>query len=247
MMRTLGKIGFQQSYTYFTWRTSKGEIEEYVNELIGEPAAYMRPCFWPNTPDILHEALQYGGPAAFKLRAVLASTLSPSWGMYSGYELCEHVAIRHGSEEYLDSEKYQYRPRDWASYSVGGASAYRSIAGYITGLNEIRRAHPALQRLRGTSFHRADDDFTIVYSRRLPADQAPDGREDCLLFVINLDPHGTRSTTVHVQMPALGLRWQDTFTVHDLITGQTYRWGEHNFVRLDPHEQPAHILHVRRL
>ena len=110
MMHTLGKVGFHQSYTYFTWRTTAPELAEYLTELSGPPAAYMRPNFWPNTPDILHEFLQYGGPAAFKLRAVLASTLSPSWGMYSGYELCEHVAVRAGSEEYLDSEKYQYRP-----------------------------------------------------------------------------------------------------------------------------------------
>jgi starch synthase (maltosyl-transferring) len=247
MMHTLGKIGFQQSYTYFTWRTGKQEIREYITELTGQPAAYMRPCFWPNTPDILHEFLQYGGPAAFKLRAVLASTLSPCWGMYSGYELCEHVAVRHGSEEYLDSEKYQYRPRDWAAFGPGGASEHRSIAGYITELNAIRRAHPALRRLRGTAFHDADDEATLVYSRRLTAEQAPDGREDCLLVVVNLDPHGTRATTVHLQMPALGMGWDDTFTVHDLITGETYRWGAHNYVRLDPHYQPAHVLHVRRL
>jgi starch synthase (maltosyl-transferring) len=247
MMRTLGKVGFQQSYTYFTWRTSKAEITEYIDELQGESAAYMRPNFWPNTPDILHEFLQYGGPAAFKLRAVLASTLSPCWGMYSGYELCEHVAVRHGSEEYLDSEKYQYRPRDWASYEHGGANEGRSIAGYLTRLNQARRDHPALQQLRGTTFHEAYDDHTLVYSRRLTADVSPNGREDCLVVVVNLDPHGARETTVKIDMPALGMDYGDTFTVHDLMTGDTFRWGEYNYVRLDPHIQPAHVFHLRRI
>jgi starch synthase (maltosyl-transferring) len=135
----------------------------------------MRPNFWPNTPDILHEFLQYGGPAAFKLRAVLAATLSPCWGMYSGYELCEHVAVRAGSEEYLDSEKYQFRPRDWDSYAAGGPNESRSIAPYIASLNRIRREHIALQRLRNTAFHRVDDDSIICYSRRLEAGD-PDGR-----------------------------------------------------------------------
>jgi starch synthase (maltosyl-transferring) len=247
MMHTLGKVGFQQSYTYFTWRTSKWELTEYLTELSGEPAGYMRPNFWPNTPDILHEFLQYGGPAAFKLRAVLAATMSPSWGMYSGYELCEHVAIRHGSEEYLDSEKYQYRPRDWASYEPGGANEGRSIAPYLASLNQIRRDHPALQYLRNITFHAVDDDLTICYSRRLSAAQSPNGREDCVIVVVNLDPHGTRETTVHLNMPALGLDWSDSSTVHDLLTGATYRWGEHNYVRLDPHHQPAHVFHLRRL
>jgi len=247
MMHTLGKIGFHQSYTYFTWRTGKGEIAEYLTELSGEAANYMRPNFWPNTPDILHEFLQYGGPAAFKLRAVLAATLSPSWGMYSGYELCEHVAVRQGSEEYLDSEKYQYRPRNWPAYAPGGAEEWRSIAGYVTRLNAARRGHPALQRLRNVTFHGVDDDQLIAYSRRLPADQTPDGHEDTIIAVVNLDPHGTRASTVHLNMPTLGLDWHDTFTVHDLLSGATFRWGEQNYVRLDPHDQPAHLLHVRRM
>jgi starch synthase (maltosyl-transferring) len=247
MMHTLGKIGFHQSYTYFTWRTAKSEITEYLTELSGESASYMRPNFWPNTPDILHEFLQYGGPAAFKLRATLAATLSPSWGMYSGYELCEHVAVRQGSEEYLDSEKYSYRPRNWAAYAVGGAEERRSIAGYVARLNQARRTHPALQRLRNIDFHTVDDDQLIAYSRRLPADQTPQGHEDTIIGVVNLDPHGTRASTVHLNMPALGLDWHDTFTVHDLLSGATFRWGADNYVRLDPHDQPAHLLHVRRM
>ncbi|HEY6798570.1 MAG TPA: alpha-1,4-glucan--maltose-1-phosphate maltosyltransferase [Kineosporiaceae bacterium] len=247
MMHTLAKIGFHQSYTYFTWRTAKGELTEYLTELSGDAANYMTPNFWPNTPDILHEFLQYGGPAAFTLRAVLAATLSPSWGVYSGYELCEHVAVRAGSEEYLDSEKYQYRPRDWAAYEPDGREAGRSIAGYLTQLNRIRRHHPALHTLRDIVFHRVDDDSIIAYSRRLPAEHSPDGREDIILVVVNLDPHAARESSVHLNMPALGLRWQDNFTVHDLLSGATYAWGEHNYVRLDPFDQPAHLLHVRRL
>ncbi len=247
MMHTLAKAGFHQSYTYFTWRTAKAEIEEYLTELRGAPAAYMRPNFWPNTPDILHEFLQYGGPGAFKLRAVLAATMSPCWGMYSGFELCEHVAVRHGSEEYLDSEKYQYRPRPWAEYEPGAPQADRSIAGYITRLNQARKAHPALQRLRDITFHATDSDQVIAYSRRLPAELGPDGVEDCVLVVVNLDPHGTRETMVHLNMPELGLDWHDTVTVHDLLSGDTYRWGEHAFVRLDPFTQPAHVLHLRRV
>ena len=241
MMHTLGKVGFQQSYTYFTWRNTPAEMREYVTELAGDAAAYMRPNFWPNTPDILHEFLQYGGPAAFKLRAVLASTLSPSWGIYSGYELCEHVALRAGSEEYLDSEKYQYRPRDWQ------ATAGSSLAPYITTLNRIRAEHPALHYLRGVTFHRADDENFLVYSRRLEGAYTPDGADDTLLVVVNMDPHAARETTVHLDMPALGFDWQDTFEVHDLLGEATYHWGEHDYVRLDPFDQPAHVFHVRPL
>jgi starch synthase (maltosyl-transferring) len=239
MMHTLGKVGFQQSYTYFTWRNTPAEMREYLTELSGDAAAYMRPNFWPNTPDILHEFLQYGGPAAFKLRAVLASTLSPSWGMYSGYELCEHVALRAGSEEYLDSEKYQYRPRDWEG------TAGRSLAPYITTLNRIRAEHPALHYLRNVAFHRADDENFLVYSRRLEGAYTPDGVDDTVIVVVNMDPHAARETTLHLDMPALGFDWHDTFEVHDLFTGATYRWGEHDYVRLDPFDQPAHVLHVR--
>jgi starch synthase (maltosyl-transferring) len=246
MMHTLGKVGFTQSYTYFTWRTSAWELREYLTELSGRAADYMRPNFWPNTPDILHEFLQYGGPPAFKLRAVLASTMSPSWGMYSGYELCEHVAVRAGSEEYLDSEKYQYRPRDWAAFEPGGPQADRSIAPFITELNRIRADHPALHYLRNIKFHYPDDENFLCYSRRLEGAFTPDGTEDVLIVVVNLDPHATRETTVHLDMPALGMDWHDTFEVHDLLTGATYRWGEHDYVRLDPFVNPAHVLHVRR-
>ncbi|MEB3963745.1 alpha-1,4-glucan--maltose-1-phosphate maltosyltransferase, partial [Streptomyces kunmingensis] len=144
MMRTLAEVGFQQSYTYFTWRNTKTELTEYVEELAGESAAVMRPNFFVNTPDILHEFLQHGGRPAFELRAVLAATLSPSWGVYSGYELCENAPLRSGSEEYLHSEKYELRPRDWESAQREG----RTIAPLLTALNDIRRRSPALRGLR---------------------------------------------------------------------------------------------------
>ena len=172
MMRQLGKIGFDQSYTYFTWRTGRDEIERYFLELAYETSTFMRPNFFVNTPDILHAYLQYGGPPAFKIRAALAATGSPSWGVYSGYELFEHVAVRPGSEEYLDSEKYQLRVRDWAAYEPGGAKEGQSLAPYITRLNDIRRRHYALQRLRNLTIHHADNDAILAYSRR---ESRPDG------------------------------------------------------------------------
>jgi starch synthase (maltosyl-transferring) len=243
MMRALGMVGFHQSYTYFTWRTEKWELEQYLHELSHETSHLLRPNFFVNTPDILHAYLQYGGPAAFKIRAALAATSSPSWGVYAGFELFEHVAARPGSEEYLDSEKYQLRPRDWERAEAEG----RSLAPYITRLNEIRREHPALQRLRNITFHHPDDQAFLAYSKHADGDpDDPNAADDTVIVVLNLDPHATRETTVHLDMPGLGLDWHDTFVVHDEITGQTWRWGEHNYVRLDPSHEPAHVLTVRR-
>ncbi len=238
MMHTLAKIGFTQSYTYFTWRTEKWELEAYARELV-DAGHYMRPNFFVNTPDILHAYLQDGGPAAFRIRAVLAATLSPTWGVYAGYELYENVAVKPGSEEYLDSEKYQYRPRDWAAAERAG----RSLAPYLTRLNQVRRAHPALHWLRNLRVHHADSDQIMVYSKRL-ADTG-DGRADTVLVVVNLDPHNAHWTTVRLDMPSLGLDWQDTVEVTDEITGATYQWGRENFVRLDPAVEPAHVLTLR--
>src|SRR6478672_8486704 len=161
MMHGLGAIGFHQSYTYFTWRTAKWEIEDYLREVAHESDHVMRPNFFVNTPDILHAYLQYGGPAAFKIRAVLAATGSPSWGVYAGYELYEHVAVRPGSEEYLDSEKYQIRIRDWDA----ATEEERTLAPYLTMLNGIRRAHPALQQLRHLVVHSSDDENVLVFSK----------------------------------------------------------------------------------
>ncbi len=234
MMHMLAKVGFTQSYTYFTWRTAKWELEEYARELAGA-AHYMRPNFFVNTPDILHASLQYGGPPVFKIRAVLAALLAPSWGVYSGYELFEHQAVRAGSEEYLDSEKFQLRPRDW----VGAAGDGRTLAPYLTRLNKIRREHPALQQLRDVCFHRVDNDQVICWSKRDTA------TGDVVLVVLNLDPHGSREAGLSLDLPRLGLDWHDRFTVHDELSGESYDWAENNYVRLDPFVEPAHVLTLR--
>jgi len=230
MMHLLAKVGFTQSYTYFTWRNERWELEEYLTELSQETVDFLRPNFFVNTPDILHAYLQYGGPPAFAIRAVLAATMSPSWGVYSGYELYEHVAVRPGSEEYLDSEKYQYRPRDWSTPDT--------LAPLLTKLNAIRRTHPALQQLRNLRWHQPDNDQIIAFSKRTG--------DDCVLVVANLDPHGVREATVHVDMAALGFDPDESYTVHDELSGATWTWGDHNYVRLDPFVEPAHVLVVRR-
>ncbi|MGQ0626387.1 MAG: maltotransferase domain-containing protein [Sporichthyaceae bacterium] len=239
MLHELGKVGFHQSYTYFTWRNSKAELQAYAQELATQSSPFLRPNFFVNTPDILHAFLQYGGPAAFKIRAVLAATLSPAWGVYAGYELYESVAVRPGSEEYLDSEKYQYRPRDWAL----AEAEQRSMSGYLATLNTFRRAHPALQQLRGITFHDVDGEDVIVYSKTAPD---IDSTQDTVIVVVNLDPHAVRESTVHLDLTALGLPSGSEFLVTDEFTGETYRWGEHNYVRLDPFRQPAHLLTVRQ-
>jgi starch synthase (maltosyl-transferring) len=240
MMRALGTVGFHQSYTYFTWRTAKWEIEQYLTELAHETSHVMRPNFFVNTPDILHAFLQYGGPAAFKIRAALAATGSPSWGVYAGYELFEHVAVKPGSEEYLDSEKYQIRIRDWKAAEAEG----RSLAPYLTRLNEIRRQQRPLQLLRNVTIHSSDDESILVFSKS--ARPPGSSTDEHVIVVINLDPHAIRETTVHLNMPALGLDWHDQFAVHDEISGESWTWWERNYVRLDPYADPAHILTVRR-
>jgi starch synthase (maltosyl-transferring) len=243
MMHTLGKVGFHQSYTYFTWRNSKAELEEYLRELAGPVSSYMRPNFFVNTPDILHEYLQHGGRPAFAIRAVLASLLSPAWGVYSGYELYENTPVRPGSEEYRDSEKYQYRPRDWEAAEREG----RSLAPLIGTLNSLRRAHPALRRLRNLRFHNVDQPELICFSKRVgPHDPEGDSLGDVVLVVVNLNPHQVREATVYLDMPALGLDWADEFVVTDELSGESYAWRQANYVRLDPHTQPAHILTVLR-
>jgi starch synthase (maltosyl-transferring) len=243
MMATLGKIGFHQSYTYFTWRNAKQELTEYLAELSGPAAAYMRPNFFANTPDILHEYLQHGGQAAFKIRAVLASMLSPTWGIYSGYELCESTPLRPGSEEYLDSEKYQYRPRDWDAAVRDGLG----ISRYIGDLNGIRRSHVALQWLRNLRFHHVDQPELICFSKRLTgAGEQGGDAADTVLVVVNLDPHQAREATVWLDMPELGMDWHEGFTVKDELSGEIFGWGQANYVRLDPAVRPAHIFTVTR-
>jgi starch synthase (maltosyl-transferring) len=233
MMHQLARLGFTQSYTYFTWRTGRGELEDYGREL-ARCSHYMRPNFFVNTPDILHESLQFGGPPMFKIRAALAATMSPTWGVYSGFELFEHVAVRPGSEEYLDSEKYQLRPRDWTAAEASG----RSLAPYLRRLNEIRRAHPALQQLRSLHFHPMDNPNLLCFSK------TDTDSGDAVLVVVNLSSHHTQIGTTALDLPSLGLDWHERFSVTDEISGATYDWGQFNYVELDPYREPAHVFAV---
>jgi starch synthase (maltosyl-transferring) len=233
MMNGLGKIGFTQSYTYFTWRTTAYEMREYMQQLLAS-IDWMRPNFWPNTPDILPEHLQHGGPPMFKIRTVLASMLSPSWGMYSGLELFEHVP-RPGAEEYIDNEKFELRPRDWAAAERAG----RTLAPYITRLNAIRRANPALHWLRNLVFHPIDNDSLLCFSKRDP------DSGNTVLVICSFDSANVQWGNTMLEMPALGLDWHDRFTVVDQITGATYDWGQHNAVRIDPFVEPAHVFVVQ--
>ena len=234
MMRALAQVGFQQSYTYFTWRNSRGELEDYLRELAGPSAAQMRPNLFTNTPDILTEYLQHGGPHAFEIRAILAASLSPSYGVYSGFELFEHVALRPGSEEYLDSEKFQYRPRDWQAAEDQGLS----LAPLLTKLNAIRRAHPALQDLRSLQFHQSSNPNIIAFSK---VDQG-----DVMLVVCTLDSYQAQQGMVSWDMPALGLDWDERFVANDLLHDHSWTWSREAFVRFEPWEQVAHVIHVPR-
>ncbi len=240
MMHSLAKAGFQQSYTYYAWRNTAWELREYCSELAGEAAAYMRPSFWPTTHDILTPYMQYGGPTAWKLRAALAATLVPTYGIYAGYELMEHVA-RPGVEEQIDNEKYEYKDRRWADYEKGGPKAGASLGPYLAMLNRIRRAHPALQWLRNLHFHEADDENILVFSKT----RIVQGQRDTVIVVANVDPHHTRESMIRLHMPALGLDWAATMPVHDLVTDQWWDWRERNFVRIGPDTEPVHILEVR--
>ncbi|MET9203403.1 maltotransferase domain-containing protein [Gordonia sp. NPDC003585] len=226
----LARLGFTQSYTYFTWKTEKWEIEQFGRE-IAEHADDARPNLFVNTPDILHASLQHGGPGMFALRAALAATLSPTWGVYSGYELYEHVAVKEGSEEYLDSEKYELRPRDYKAASSRG----ESLEPWITSLNAIRRRHPALQQLRNITFHHLDNPALIAYSKVDPVSG------DRVIVVINLNPFGPEVSTLWLDMPALGCEWHDRFPVVDEVTGEEFWWGQANYIRLEPWRAVAHI------
>ena len=231
MMHALGKAGFHQSYTYFTWRTSKAELMEYGREVSQETNAFFRPNFWVNTPDILPFHLQSGNPAMFALRAVLAATLTPSWGMYAGYELYEHRRFKEGGEEYLDSEKYEIKVRDWD----GAAKKGITLAPFITQLNQIRRAHPALLQLRNLRFHHTDSDSIIAYSKRTG--------DDLILVVVNLDPTYAQETTVHWDMKALGIATH-SFEVKDLLDNQSFTWSPDTFIRLDPARPTGKVAHI---
>ena len=231
MMHSLGKAGFHQSYTYFTWRTSKSELREYGREVAQTTSAFFRPNFWVNTPDINPFHLQSGNPAMFALRAVLAATLTPSWGMYAGYELYEHRAFKEGGEEYMDSEKYEIKVRDWE----GAAKKGLTLAPFVAQLNSIRKAHPALQRLRNLVFHETDSDAIIAYSKR-------EGK-DLILVVVNLDPSFAQGTTVHWNMDALGIPAQE-FEVKDLLDGASMTWNPHTFVSLNPTRPVGKVAHI---
>lgn len=231
----LARLGFTQSYSYFTWRTAKEELTEFAL-MHAERSDEARPNLFVNTPDILHESLQTGGRAIFAIRASLAATMAPTWGVYSGFELYEGEAVKPGSEEYLNSEKYELRPRDFE----GAAARGDSLEPYLTRLNEIRRAHPALQQLRGIAFHHCDNPQIIVYSKTDPASG------DTVLIVVNLDPWNTQAGNTALDMPALGAGWNDRITVHDEIGDATFEWGQFNYVQLEPWNHVAHILRVER-
>jgi len=234
IMHALGKAGFQQSYTYFTWRVTKQELVDYGNEVAQHTSAFFRPNFWVNTPDILPFHLQSGNPAVFALRAVLAATLSPSWGMYAGYELYEHLPIAEGKEEYRDSEKYEIKVRDWE----GAARKGLTLAPFITQLNEIRRKNPALQRLRNLHFHPSDSDQVIAYSKR-------EG-DNLILVVVNLDGLHAQESTIHWDMWALGLSGE-SFEVLDLLDKKSYTWSPHTYVKLDPARPSGKVAHICRV
>lgn len=232
-MKSLGKLGFTQSYSYFTWKNTAWELRDYLNELTHtEMAEYFRPNFFANTPDILHDFLQTGGRPAFRIRLLLAATLSPVYGIYSGYELCENTPVHHGSEEYLDSEKYEIRVRDW--------NAPGNIKQDISKLNRIRREEPALHELTNLSFLNTDHSGIVAYKKSVAGND--------LIVVVNLDPHAMHETMVEVPIDELGLQPGEPYEMSDLLTGARYTWrGAKNYVRLDPVERVGHVFRFSRL
>ena len=225
-------MGFSQSYTYFTWRNHKQELSEYAAELaLGPCREYFRPNFFVNTPDILPEILQRGGRAAFLMRLVLAATLAPAWGMYSGFELCENRAVP-GTEEYLDSEKYQFKVWDW--------NRPGHIKDWVARVNRIRREHPALQRIEGLRLLPAHNPHLLLYARYTPS------LEDVLVICVCLDPYHEQEGPIEIPIEALGIGEQQGFAVDDLLSGPRGVWrGRHHHLRLQPAELPAAILHLK--
>ena len=235
VMYRLAKLGFSQSYTYFAWRNSKQDLTEYFTELTQtEVSEYFRPNLWPNTPDILTEFLQTGGHPAFQIRFLLAATLGASYGIYGpAFELCENTPFQPGSEEYLNSEKYELKHRN--------LNVTSSLKDLIARVNRARKDHPALQSDRGLRFHATENNFLLCYSK------ATDDHSDVILAIVNLDPFHSQSGLVHLDLNALGLESTQPFEVHDLLSGARYTWqGARNFVSLVPDSLPAHLLHVRR-
>jgi len=236
MMHTLGKVGYHQSYTYFTWRESAEELREYLEELV-DSAPYMRPSFWPTTHDILTPYMSSGGRRAFVLRAILAATLVPTWGIYSGYELVEDVP-RPGAQEQIDNEKYEFRPRDYA----GALARGESLEPLLARLNRIRREHPALQTLTTIRFHEAADEQVLVFSKHLDAAATGTGSPDTVL-VVSLTAHDRDAgTTLRLDLDALGVG--ESFEVEDLLTGERFHWGREPYVILSAADRPAHVLRI---
>ncbi len=233
MMQTLAKVGFTQSYTYFTWRNSKFELTEYLTELTGtEMKDYFRPHFFTNTPDILPEFLQTGGRPAFSIRAVLAATLSPLYGIYSGFELCENTPIP-GKEEYLDSEKYHFQGRDW--------NAPGNIKELITKLNRIRSENRALQKLSNLRFLKVENENLLFYAK------FSEGADNVLFVAVNLDPFNPQSGFVTIPLGDFGVQENEPYLLDDLLSGETFRWvGACNYIALSPEARPAHIFRLRR-
>jgi len=231
MMRILAKAGFTQSYTYFTWRNSTQEMTEYLTELTqSEMKDYFRPNFFPNTPDILPEILQQGGRPAFKFRLVLAATLSPAYGIYNSYELCENSAIP-GTEEYQDSEKYEIRHWDWDRPG--------NIRDYITRINQIRRDNPALQSFTNLKFYESNNDQILFYGKMTP------DRSNILLFAVNMDPYHIQEAHLTMPLEEFGIQETASYQLHELI--QDYRHdvvGPEYIIRLDPNHEPAAIFVV---
>jgi len=233
MMKMLAKAGFQQSYTYFTWRNTKTELAEYFEELTDtEMAEYFRGNLFPNTPDILPLFLQHGGRPAFMIRAVLAATLSSVYGIYSGFELCENAAMPN-KEEYADSEKYQFKGRDW--------NAPGNIKDLVTRINRIRKENRALHDYRNLRFFESDNDNVLFYGKMTKS------RDNIILVVVNLDPYQAHDSFIHVPVGEFGWLEGETYQVHDLLTDERFLWrGTRNFVKLDPYARPAHIFRLRR-
>jgi starch synthase (maltosyl-transferring) len=240
VMYALAKAGFTQSYTYFTWRNTRAELQTYLEEITQPPVSdFFQPNFWPNTPDILHKSLQDGGRPAFMQRLILAATLTANYGIYGpAYELCENVPAKPAvgkteSEEYMDSEKYAIRQRD--------RNAPESLAPLITSINQIRRANPALQSNLSLYFHVADNENLLCYSKSSPR------FENTILVAVNLDPFHEQAGWIDLDLDRLGLTNDREFVVEDLLSGARYAWsGARNYVALKPDSQPAHIFHVVR-
>jgi starch synthase (maltosyl-transferring) len=234
MMKALAKAGFTQSYTYFTWRNEKQELIDYFTEITRPPVAdYFRGHLWPNTPDILHATLQKGGRPAFRMRLVLAATLSSLYGIYAGYELCENVPYAEGSEEYLNSEKYELKARDW--------SAPGTIADLVIALNRLRREHRALQLYTNLRFYPADDPHILFYGKMTP------DRHDVVFVAVNLDPFATHSAWVELPLEELGLGLDHSYRLHERLADTWQEWrGPRGRVTLDPHGEPAAIFSLHR-